>query len=286
MSQQYAPQGEGSGLKIPILFGIVIALLASNVYLFLQVDQIKSDLAKSREAILDEVSTVRETSSMSTQTSRKRIDTLQEEISEARRQAAAAAGQAKEDALRHAEQLSARLAEEQRKSQAQTQAAISEVAQTASAKIGEVSTEVGNVKRDVTATKSELDKTIANLTRVTGDLGVQSGLIATNSKELSALKALGDRNYYEFSLGKTKAPLKLADITVLLKRADPKRNRYTVEMVADDKKFEKKDKNVNEPVQFYMSKYRQPYEFVVNEIQKDKIVGYLAQPKVQASRNE
>jgi hypothetical protein len=182
--------------------------------------------------------------------------------------------------------LSEKLAEEQKKAQAQTQAAISEVAQTANTKIGEVSTEVGNVKKDVSATKSELDKTISSLSRVTGDLGVTSGLVATNSKELSALKALGDRNYYEFNLPKTKAPLKLADITVLLKRADPKRNRYTVEMVADDKKFEKKDKNVNEPVQFYMSKYRQPYEFVVNEVQKDKIIGYLAQPKVQASRNE
>jgi hypothetical protein len=286
MNHNMMPQGEGSGLKIPILFGIVIALLASNVYLFLQVDRIKADLAKSREAILDEVSTVRETSSMSTQTSRKRINTLQDEIAEARRQAAAAAGQAKVDAQKHADQLSEKLAEEQKKAQAQTQAAISEVAQTANTKIGEVSTEVGNVKKDVSATKSELDKTISSLSRVTGDLGVTSGLVATNSKELSALKALGDRNYYEFNLPKTKAPLKLADITVLLKRADPKRNRYTVEMVADDKKFEKKDKNVNEPVQFYMSKYRQPYEFVVNEVQKDKIIGYLAQPKVQASRNE
>jgi hypothetical protein len=102
---------------------------------------------------------------------------------------------------------------------------------------------------------------------------------------LKALKELGDRNYFEFKLGKTKEPYKIADITVLLKKTDPKRNRYTIEVVADDKRFERKDKLVFEPVQFYMSKYRQPYELVVSEISKDRIAGYLAQPKVQVPRN-
>ncbi len=61
-------------------------------------------------------------------------------------------------------------------------------------------------------------------------------------------------------------------------------NRYTVEVYADDKKTEKKDKNINEPVQFYTSKARQPYELVVNEVKKDVIVGYLSTPKVVAAR--
>jgi len=169
----------------------------------------------------------------------------------------------------------------------QTKAAINQVSQETAAvntKVGAVSADVGVVKQDVTNTKSELDKTIANLGRVTGDLGVQSGLIATNSTELKALKELGDRNYFEFKLGKTKQPYKIADITVLLKSADPKRNRFTIEVVADDKKFERKDKLVFEPVQFYMSKYRQPYELVVSEVTKDRISGYLAQPKVPVAR--
>lgn len=65
---------------------------------------------------------------------------------------------------------------------------------------------------------------------------------------------------------------------------DLKKNKYTLELVADDKRVEKKDKNVNEPVQFYVAKARQPYELVVNEVKKDQIVGYLATPKVQQSR--
>lgn len=120
---------------------------------------------------------------------------------------------------------------------------------------------------------------------MTGDLGVTSGLVATNGKELAALKSLGERNYFEFNLRKQKEFARVGDITVKLNKADVKRNRYTLEIIADDKKVQKKDKNLNEPVQFYTAKARQPYEIVVNEIKKDQIVGYLATPKVQNVRN-
>jgi hypothetical protein len=114
---------------------------------------------------------------------------------------------------------------------------------------------------------------------------VQSGLIATNGKELAALKALGERNYTEFKLGKTKAPQKVGDISVMLEKCDPKKNRYTIRVIADDKTVEKRDKTLNEPVQFLLSKATQPYELVVNDIKKDLISGYVAAPKVQQTRN-
>ena len=57
-----------------------------------------------------------------------------------------------------------------------------------------------------------------------------------------------------------------------------------MEVLADDKKTEKKDKGINEPVQFYVSKARQPYELVVNQVAKDQITGYLATPKEQIAR--
>ena len=82
-----------------------------------------------------------------------------------------------------------------------------------------------------------------------GDLGVQSGLVATNGSELAALKRLGERNYFEFKLGKTKQPQRVGDITLLLKKADPKKNKYTVDVMADDKLTVKQDKSINEPVE-------------------------------------
>ena len=58
------PQESGPGLKIPILFGIVIALLAANIYLFLQLDQVKTEVTKTRESLLTEISNLREISSI------------------------------------------------------------------------------------------------------------------------------------------------------------------------------------------------------------------------------
>jgi chromosome segregation ATPase len=277
----------GWNLKVAVLFGAVIALLAANIYLFVQLDRVRSDMAKFRESTLTEIANLREASSVTTATNRKNLETMREELEASRRQGAMAVGQAKVEALKKTEQLTNALAEEQRRQQAQVASQISEVKQAtsdATSKIGEVKTDVTSVKSDVAATRAELDKTIADLKRVNGDMGEMSGLIATNGKELSALKQLGDRNYFEFNLKKTKGPQKIGDVAVLLKKTDPKKNRYTLDVIADDKRVEKKDRNINEPVQFYVAKARQPYELVVNEVRKDQIVGYLATPKVQQSR--
>jgi chromosome segregation ATPase len=285
------PAESGSGLKIPILFGVVIALLAATVSLFWQLDQVRTEMSKMRESLLTEMSNLRETSSVTTQTNRRHLDSIREELEKARRQASMAAGQAKVEAVEQIGALEKKLAEEQSKlarQQQQTKEELSkqveQVATTATTKIGEVSSDVSAVRTEVARNKSEADKIAALLKRVQGDLGEQSGLIATNAKELGALKALGERNYVEFNLAKTRQPQKVADIMIQLKRTDHKRNRFTIELVADDKKVEKKDRTVNEPLQFYTSKYRQPYELVVNEVTQDRIAGYLAQPKSLAAR--
>ena len=280
----YPPQSGGGGVKTAILFGAVIALVAANVYLFLQVDSLKKEMAQNRETLLAEVTKAREASTVTSAAAQRNIDALKDELEAARRQVATATGQAKLEAQKHAEELAARLAQQQKAAEAQLRGQISQVEQATTTRIGEVSTEVGSVKTELSSTKSELEKTIAQLKSVAGDLGVQSGLIATNSKELAALKALGERNYFEFNLGKTKQPQRVGDVMIQLKRTDQKRNRFTIDIIADDKKVEKKDRTINEPIQFYTSKARQPYEIVVNEVGRDVIVGYLATPKVQASR--
>ena len=140
------------------------------------------------------------------------------------------------------------------------------------------------VKQNVASTRSDLDKTGSDLKRVMGDMGVMSGLIATNSKDLDALRALGERNYFEFDLTKAQGMKKIGDVVLTLKKSDPKRNRFTVDVLADDKHVEKKDKTMNEPVQLYLSGNMQPYEIVINQVKKDEVVGYLATPKVKVAR--
>jgi hypothetical protein len=147
--------------------------------------------------------------------------------------------------------------------------------------INAVKGDVGGVRSEVAATKNELDKTITDLRRMTGDMGIMSGLIATNSTELDALRKLGERDYFEFTLAKSAPAQKIAGIQVALKKADIKRSRFTVDVIADDHRVEKKDKGLNEPVQFYTSQARTPFEMVVNEIGKDKVTGYISVPKVK-----
>lgn len=277
----------GSSPMIPILFGVVIALAIATIYMFLQLNKAQTDLAALRDSVATEIAGLKQASSVTSAANRRHLETMRDELETARRQAAMAAGSAKVEAQKHAEEVARRLEVETKRQQQALRTEIGEVKQTAtatSAKVGEVSTEVGTVKTEVAANKAELDKTISDLKRATGDLGVQSGLIATNAKELSALKALGERNYFEFNLAKSKKPQRVGDIMITLKKADQKKNRYTIELVADDKKVEKKDKSVNEPLQFYVSKARQPYEIVVNEVKKNLIAGYLSTPKVQQAR--
>lgn len=157
--------------------------------------------------------------------------------------------------------------------------ALGQAQQENAAKFGQISSELGGAKTDIAATKTDLEATKARLERTVGDLGVTSGLVAHSREELEALKQLGERNIFEFNLHKAKAPQRVGPIQVRLTKVDPKRYRYSVYVVADDRQIEKRDKTANEPVQFYVRGSRIPYEIVVFEVSRDRISGYLSTPK-------
>jgi chromosome segregation ATPase len=166
---------------------------------------------------------------------------------------------------------SARLEQEQAQATKQIGAVSTDVAS--------VKTDVGGVKTDVATTKSDLEATKTQLTRVMGDAGVMSGLIATNHDQLEVLKHKGDRTYLEFSLQKGAKPTLLSTVKLQLKKADEKHSKYTLVVSSDDRNIEKKDKGLDEPVQFYNGKDPVLYELVVNVIEKNKVSGYLSIPK-------
>jgi chromosome segregation ATPase len=283
----YRPEPGNSNVKTALVGGALAALLVSNVYLFIQIHDMKADAVKSRDSIEAEVENLKENSTQVVANNRKHIETLKDDVAEARRQANILASQAKKESLTYTEQQAKRLQEEQQATAQKVNGELSQVkeaANTANAKIENVNGEVSNVRSEIATNKSELDKTILDLKKVTGDLGVTSGYVATNGKELEALKRLGERNYVEFKLAKGKAPQRIGDVSMLLKKADPKHNKFTFELTADDKKTEKRDRTINEPIQFIMARAKQPYEIIVNSVQKDLIVGYLAEPKVQSAR--
>ena len=148
-----------------------------------------------------------------------------------------------------------------------------------SSDVSAVKTDVGGVKTDVAKTQSDLATAVSQLTSMQGDLSGHSSLIARNHDELEVLKHKGDRTFYEFTLVKgQKKPV--GTVSLELKKADSKKSRFTLMVYSDDKSYEKKDRNLNEPLQFYGGKDPALYEIVVNAVSaKNTVTGYLSVPK-------
>lgn len=182
-------------------------------------------------------------------------------------------------------QLDARADEIVRRQQAETkklETAQQQTAQQVSAVTTDltgVKTDVGGVKTDLTKTQGDLATALSQLQSMKGDLDSHSSLIARNHDELEVLKHKGDRNYYEFTLTKgQKKPV--GTVSLELKKTDAKKSRFTLSVYADDKQYDKKDRNLNEPLQFYSGKEPGLFEIVVNSItSKNQVSGYLSTPK-------
>ena len=178
-------------------------------------------------------------------------------------------------------QRAAELEKAQKASAAKLSAAQTQQGQQIAAVNTEVSgvkSEVGTAKTDIQKTQSDLAATNAKLEHAMGDLGVQSGLIAHNASELEILKRKGERNYYDFTLAKN-ARTPVSTISLQLKKVDPKKSKFTLNVIADDKTIEKKDRTLLEPLQFYTGRDRMLYEVVVFTATKNSISGYLSTPK-------
>jgi hypothetical protein len=145
--------------------------------------------------------------------------------------------------------------------------------------VSSVKTDVGGVKTDLGKTQSDLATTISQLTSMKGDMDGHSTLIARNHDELELLKHKGDRNYYEFTLTKgQKKPV--GTVSLDLNKIDVKKNTYSLTVISDDKPVQKKDKGINEPLQFYSGKDSMLFEIVVNAVNsKKQVTGYLSVPK-------
>lgn len=285
---------EGSQrIKGAVLMGVAAAMLVAIIHLYWTLERTREDMMTLRLSVLSELAKIR----LLAQTPEKRAlaasdvrrledlkKDVETQVAEAKGIAVAAARNAKVEAVTHADQLAKKLGAEQRTQHQQVASQLGEVKQTTSEKLNSVSSELTQVKTQVATTHEELERTAIDLKRMRGDLGIQSGLIATNAKELSALRQLGERNYYDFHVERSKDPRRVGDISVVLKRTDPKKSRFTLEIIVGDVKTEKKDRSINEPVQFYVDKSSIPYELVVNEVQKNFIIGYLATPKVSTAR--
>jgi hypothetical protein len=246
-----------------ILVVLAVIFVAAAVYGFVTTQQRVEKLTKDLSASQAQVAELQKRM----QSSEAQEETLGQKL-----------GMTKKELAQRATELQAqqRLAESRLEKEEQEQK--QQIGQV-TGEVAGVKTDVGGVKTDVASTKADLEATKAKLQSAVGDLGVQSGLIANTRGDLEVLKHKGDRNYYEFTLLRGAKAQPVATVALQLKKADPKRGKFTVEVTADDKTIEKKDRNIAEPIQFYSGRDHLLFELVVWTVDKNKATGYLSTPK-------
>ncbi len=267
--ESYHYESMGTPRWIAVLFGVVIAALAVlGVVGYSTQSRLSQDLTKQQDqnkiltAQLDQANSRIADLKSKMEITTQRVGLTQSELAQAKSRA---------ESIR----------KEQQTSDQKLTAQLGQVQKESEEKIGAVASEVGGAKKDIEATKSDLEATKGKLERSLGDMNVMSGLIAHNRDDLEDLRRRGDRNYYEFTLQRSKTAQRVGPVQMSLNKTDPKKAKYTLTVVADDKTIEKKDKTSGEPVQFYVkgSARMAPYEIVVFEVGKNQITGYLATPK-------
>ncbi len=263
--ESYHYESTGTPRWIAVLFGLVIAGLAVLAYAHYSTQtRISQDLTKQQEqnrilsAQLDQANSRIADLKSQVEITTQRMGLTQSEIAQAKSRA---------ESIRKEQQAADQKFTTQMKESEE--------------KIGAVASEVGGAKKDIEATKSDLEATKGKLERSMGDMNVMSGLIAHNRDDLEDLRRRGDRNYYEFTLQKSKKSQRVGPVQISLNKTDAKKSKYTITVIADDKTIEKKDKTSGEPVQFYVkgSARMAPYEIVVFDVGRNQITGYLATPK-------
>jgi len=267
--ESYQYENVGTPRWIGVLFGVLILALAAMAYAGHSAQtRLDQDLAKNEEqnkiltAQLEQAnSRIADLKGQLEVTSQK-IGMTQAELADARSRA---------ESIRKQQ-----VASDQKLTQQLTEAQ-----KASDAKFGAVNTDLTGAKNDIAATRTDLEATKSKLDRAAGDMGVMSGLIARNHDDLEELRRRGDRNYFEFTIQKSKKPERVGPVQIALRKTEPKKSQYTITVLADDKSIEKKDKTSGEPVQFYMkgSPRLTPYEIVVFDVSKNKITGYLSAPK-------
>jgi len=258
---------EPNTLKMALIVVAVVYALGSAYFLYnlnSRLDKLDTQQRAAIQSAEDRNKALMERLGMTESSLKQSSDLLTSKLTKAQKDSAARAAALTKQEEQTAQQLQ------------QSQQQLSSVA----TDLGGVKTDLTGAKGDIASTKTDLDATKKKLESTIGDLGQQSGLIARTRDDLEVLKHKGDRNIYEFTLAKSnKRPTPVGTVSLQLKKVDAKKGKFTMNVVADDRTIEKKDRTVAEPLQFYSGRDHLLYEVVVFSAQKDSVSGYLSTPK-------
>lgn len=258
----------GNNMFRNVLLGVAVIYVALSLYFMFEmrgrIDKLESDQKAAAESASTHNSAIM-----------KRLGMTEASLEQAAQSLQSKLGQTQKEVASRTSQLAKQQQAAEERLRQESEQNISAV----KGDIGGVKTEVQGAKTDIASTRSDLEATKSKLERAIGDLGVQSGLIAHTRGELEYLKHRGDRNIFEFTLRKGDKPKPVSTVSLQLKKVDAKKGKFSMNVMADDRTIEKKDRTLNEPMQFYTGRDRNLYEVVVMSADKHTVTGYLSTPK-------
>lgn len=268
-----------------VLF-VLLALAA--VYLFYSASQAQQQISTQFAQVTSDIKALQDSGQSMVSKYTDDVARLKEEIA----QAQAALDVAKQELQKGTQQVRAEAqkskaelsqALEAKADAAQVHAQVEAVKTDTSTKISQVSSDVGGVKNEVGTVKTDLGTTKRDLEGTQRQLidvrDTLTAAVAKNATELAALRRKGERDYFEFEIPKKNQAVKVQDIQLVLTKTDQKKAKFNMNILVDDAKIEKKDRAINEPVQFLVGQSKLRYEVVVNWVQKDRVGGYISIPK-------
>src|SRR5262249_4342625 len=259
----YTSQDGGSNLVRYILLGAAVVYVAGSVFFMVQAQNRLTDLENRQKTAQQEMAKKMDDANGQTRAS---IEVIADKV-----------GITQKDLSKKASVLQAEEAATQQRLKADEEATKNQFTA--------VNGAVNKVTADVSDTRNDLAVTKGNLETAIGDINKHTELIATNHEQLEQSKHRGDRDIVESHRDKGKDPTRIATVSLQLKKVDPKKGQYTLYVMADEKNTEKKDRPLNEPLQFYTGRDRSLFEVVINAADKNAVSGYMSTPKNMAAAN-
>ena len=278
------PSSSSPARKTAALVVFLVALLTGNFYLYSKIKRSEVDAYTLQQTLEDKLAKLEKNSSYHLGNAQQEIQQLRSDLEEAR---AEGAKKAKAEAHRYTDRLSKNVASHQRTNQEALMGemrAVQEMASDTDGKVGLVESDISSVKEEIAEAKSKIDSTGSVLELTKEELQVMSEWVSSNSSEIGQLRDLNERSYLTFRLPKSGKMHKVGDVLMRLRKTEPGRHRFSIELLADDRKMVKKGHYVNEPLQFYVGDSKRSYEIVMTSVKKDQVMGFLATPKIQMAR--
>jgi hypothetical protein len=261
--------------------GAAAVLFAADAYLMRQIHGFSQDVTRMERSMVADLGRIRQEAAEANDAHHDGIEVLAAELVAAKYETAAEAGDARTDAQRYAERLAKRVVESRRIERRWVDAELTNVREVMDA-ADESTRRLARDLREVraaSATTRTANAGAATRERLfLSDIGSLKRIAANHRDELAASRAAAARDIFQFVIKKTGEPKEIGGVSILLRHADSKRARYSVEIVAGGRKIEANDRTAHEPVRFYTGA-RAPLELVVDEIGKDEIRGFVSVPR-------